>query len=448
MSGPQLPSDSTSFSADHARLKEPLETIQEAAGSLTVAREMLDPHDRETAESLDVVGRRLQAAEDELTTQLAEVESAARARQEERLLTRRLMAALPVPMLTTNAHGAIVDVNAAATELFGVSASFLTRKPVFAFIDPQTRRLARGLLNDVARARSMAEATLVIIPRDRDNLVPCQVTAMAVTGTTSGGDTSDLAAIAEVSWVIDPQQSVDRPGAYHYALLELCRLGIGEADLRSVLRRVAELAAEGIPGVDAVSVMLGRPGDPDVLASSSALAQAADGLQHLAGMGPIFDAHRHGRPVVTTDPFDDSRWPQLAHIDANDRSLQAWLALPLAVAGQTSGVMALYGQSAPRAGLDSLIDLAQPYVAATETLVRDSQLMADMARVRDELEEALRSRAVIDQAKGMIMITRGCDAGEAFSVLVQMSNTSNRKIRDLAQSFVEEASVKGPRLPG
>jgi AmiR/NasT family two-component response regulator len=68
--------------------------------------------------------------------------------------------------------------------------------------------------------------------------------------------------------------------------------------------------------------------------------------------------------------------------------------------------------------------------------------------VRDELNEALTSRAVIDQAKGMIMQAQGCDADEAFSLLVRMSSHSNRKVRDLAREFVDHAGDRSkPQRP-
>jgi AmiR/NasT family two-component response regulator len=63
------------------------------------------------------------------------------------------------------------------------------------------------------------------------------------------------------------------------------------------------------------------------------------------------------------------------------------------------------------------------------------------AHVAEQLQAAMKSRAVIEQAKGIVMAQRGCDAEAAFDVLVQLSQASNRKLRDIAEVMV--AAVAG-----
>jgi AmiR/NasT family two-component response regulator len=53
------------------------------------------------------------------------------------------------------------------------------------------------------------------------------------------------------------------------------------------------------------------------------------------------------------------------------------------------------------------------------------------------LDMAMQSRAVIEQAKGILMSQRRCDATEAFSLLAAASQRSNRKLRDIAQAIVD-----------
>ena len=86
---------------------------------------------------------------------------------------------------------------------------------------------------------------------------------------------------------------------------------------------------------------------------------------------------------------------------------------------------------------DRTVELARPYVVAAQTLIRDSRLVAELVSLRDNLTSALTSRAVIDQAKGIVMAKRGCTADEAFRVLTRLSNRSNRKLRDIAAEVVE-----------
>ncbi|MEU4251440.1 ANTAR domain-containing protein [Amycolatopsis sp. NPDC026612] len=70
----------------------------------------------------------------------------------------------------------------------------------------------------------------------------------------------------------------------------------------------------------------------------------------------------------------------------------------------------------------------------------------DPAAENAQLREALSSRAVIEQAKGMVMLLRGCPAAEAFGVLVAVSQQTNVKLRDVAAVVVAAGSNAGPSL--
>jgi AmiR/NasT family two-component response regulator len=59
-------------------------------------------------------------------------------------------------------------------------------------------------------------------------------------------------------------------------------------------------------------------------------------------------------------------------------------------------------------------------------------------KVAEQLQAAMASRAVIGQAKGILMGTRGCSAEDAFDILVKLSQDSNRKLREVAQVLVDQ----------
>jgi predicted GTPase len=72
------------------------------------------------------------------------------------------------------------------------------------------------------------------------------------------------------------------------------------------------------------------------------------------------------------------------------------------------------------------------------------QMQEELSAVEHELEglrTAMMTRGVIEQAKGMLMLRRQCDADEAFGVLVELSQTSHRKLVEVAQTLVREWSV-------
>lgn len=256
--------------------------------------------------------------------------------------------------------------------------------------------------------------------------------------------TAERLAVVRQAVELLQEEVSDRPdeSRYRATIVELCRIGAADADLRGLLRHVAELAAEGLPHVAAASVVIGDPARPGVMASSSALAQSADGLQHRAGEGPVFDAFARGETTGTAALFTDARWPHLARISHLDRCTQAVLALPVRHDRRTTGVVVLYSGPDSSFTADLLVQ-AGPYRAAVQSLVRDCHVLEQMALVRDQLSEALTSRAVIDQAKGMIMMSRGCTADEAFALLCRMSGAANRKVRDVARDFVAEHTRGG-----
>jgi hypothetical protein len=223
---------------------------------------------------------------------------------------------------------------------------------------------------------------------------------------------------------------------FRRAVTGLCELGVAGGDLRTLLRRVAELASEGIPGVDAASVVVGDPAEPELLATSSTLAQSGDGVQHLAGGGPTFEAYRSGRVAATGDLCGDPRYEALSRCGPAD--VCSCVALPVAVDDDPACVVTLYARGAEALDAPATGEAAGPFVATAGSLVRDARLVTALVTERDQLQEGMRHRAPIEQAKGMIMATRGCGPDEAFRVLVRLSNVGNRKLRDVARQYVAD----------
>ena len=239
----------------------------------------------------------------------------------------------------------------------------------------------------------------------------------------------------------------------HGALTDLAALAVADGDVRTVLRRVAELAAGGVPGVDAASVAVGDPAAPELLATSSTLAQSGDGVQHMTGSGPAFDAYRSGRLTATGDLCGDPRYPALAR--CTPAEVRSAVALPVVATGTTIGVVMLYARDREALGAPVTAEAAAPFVAAAGARVRDARLVAALVTERDQLQDGLRHRAPIEQAKGMIMARQGCGPDDAFRVLVRLSNVAIRKLRDVAREYVADprplaaggAPVRG-RRPG
>lgn len=218
------------------------------------------------------------------------------------------------------------------------------------------------------------------------------------------------------------------------ALRGLPALSAVDEDLRPVLGRLAALVVQGIAAAHGASIAVGRPDEPELLASSGRSAQAADGAQHHAGVGPSWDAYGSGRPVCSARFGADARWPGLAAPAGTD----GVLALPIDAAGSLAGVLALYGDAV--LGDPAELPRALPFAAAAGTLLHVHGTIVDLRRQDAQLRDALVSRAVIDQAKGILMARLGLSPEDAFAELTRLSQHANVKLREIARRLVAEVS--------
>jgi GAF domain-containing protein len=216
---------------------------------------------------------------------------------------------------------------------------------------------------------------------------------------------------------------------------QLSALPVQETDRQRLLGRMATLVRSAVPGADWVSITLGSPQDPQRLGSDSAEAQDFDGRQLRVQEGPCWLAHATGRPVVCSDVLADDRWPRLREI-ARDAAVRSVLAVPVRDGGEGTGVINLYGGRPDAFGPANrrIGELAAAAVTGVLQNVAEREALRSLAA---NLERALTSRAVIDQAKGVLMARLGVDADEAFARLVTLSSRLNVKVRDLARLVVE-----------
>jgi D-serine dehydratase len=118
------------------------------------------------------------------------------------------------------------------------------------------------------------------------------------------------------------------------------------------------------------------------------------------------------------------------------------VSVPLPVDGTFVGAFNAYACFAH--ALDpAAVKLGQDLGAYTTIVLNNAGLYFTVTTRADQLAQAMRSRAVIDQAKGILMGMRRCGADEAFDILVRLSQQSQRKLRDVAQALLEQTT--GPQ---
>jgi GAF domain-containing protein len=224
-------------------------------------------------------------------------------------------------------------------------------------------------------------------------------------------------------------------------LAQLAGVMLSEPDLPSALRRVTELAAGVVPRCDGASLTMRKEGRPVPAAADGDWASGLDDLQHREQEGPCIDCLREGSVMRVRDLAGDSRFPTYGP-RAAERGAHAVVSMPLAADGRTVGALNLYSRQADAfdgAGLA----LAELLAAHASLAVQAATAYYTNRDLAEQMREAISSRAVIEQAKGVLVAQRGCPPEEAFRLLVAASQRSNRKLRDIAQEVVAGAARDG-----
>jgi len=228
-------------------------------------------------------------------------------------------------------------------------------------------------------------------------------------------------------------------------LRELAQVALVDRSLPEVLGDIVAIAARGIPGAEASSITLLRAEKAYTAAHSGEMALAADELQYAHGYGPCMDAGRGGVLLRIDDMRTETRWPDyVAHVLTATPVLSS-LSVPLPYQGSAIGALNNYStKPAAFASPESLragTDVAEVIAVAVANADAHAQLF-DQAR---NMRVAMESRAVIEQAKGVLMAQRHVDAEQAFEILREASQRYNRKLRDIAAGIVESTAEPRPR---
>ncbi|MCU1692204.1 MAG: histidine kinase [Frankiales bacterium] len=221
-------------------------------------------------------------------------------------------------------------------------------------------------------------------------------------------------------------------------LSALALVVLGQDDLSSALTEIARIAVRTLPDCDGASMTMLEEGVPAVVAADGPWATALDELQHVEREGPCLDGTRTGVVFRVRDLAVEARWPFYSP-RAAALGARSMVSLPMAAEGKIVGALNVYSRE-PDAFDAETVALGEMMAAQAGVA---TQVAASFFRHRDlaeQLREAMQSRAVIEQAKGVLMATRRCDADTAFATLVELSQTSNRKLRDLAAAVVAEAA--------
>lgn len=223
------------------------------------------------------------------------------------------------------------------------------------------------------------------------------------------------------------------------AIAALSGLMIAEESLDSTLRLISTVANKTIIGCDCAGITLVEDGRVKSTACTDPLVAEVDADQYKTGEGPCVQAIRDNEIMLTGRASDDPRWDSFGELAERHGGIRSVLGIPLRIGDITMGALNLYGfetdafeEQDERVGA-----LLAGHAAVALVNVRAYEQVEERAA---SLERALKSRSIIEQAKGILMEREGCSDEEAFEMLVRASQTLNVKLREIAGELVRSTS--------
>jgi GAF domain-containing protein len=228
------------------------------------------------------------------------------------------------------------------------------------------------------------------------------------------------------------------------AYAELQRLLLDAPKTLPFLAEIAELAASLVPGSHC-GIILENGQHVATVATSDESAQRMEDLQYLIGQGPCLEALHTSEVVQVDDTELDARWGDY-NVQAAAQGVRCVVAVPLVIEGESVGALNLFGDSA---GCFSDLDLERVRAFARQATTALTLLKRQEGRIKldEQLRQAVATRAVIDQAIGVLMHANRIGSHEAMEVLRRSSQTSNRKLHAVAAELIRSMTGHAPDPP-
>lgn len=230
--------------------------------------------------------------------------------------------------------------------------------------------------------------------------------------------------------------------------VELADTLVDDFDVLDLLHILVDRSV-ALLGAEAAGLMVtGQGGEPEVVTASSEQADHLELVQLQTGEGPCLDCYRTGQPLVVPQlRLAEDRWPTFVPA-ATAAGFSSVIALPLRLRGQVIGGLNLFGTSDTPPVRDEHLPVAQSLADAATISILQERLVRSRGIVNEQLQHALDSRVVIEQAKGALSARLDISTPEAFELLRTHSRTTRRRLGEVAyevasgnwDAFVREAS--------
>jgi transcriptional regulator with GAF, ATPase, and Fis domain len=236
------------------------------------------------------------------------------------------------------------------------------------------------------------------------------------------------------------------------AFVELTDTMVADFDVIDFLHVLTSRSVELLDVSAAGLLLADLRGELRVVAASSEAVRLLELFQLQSDQGPCLDCFRSGRPVAAIDLSADRRWPRFAAA-AGQAGFAAVQALPMRLRDQIIGALNLF-RATPGAFDPASVRIGQALADVATIGLLNERSMRRSDTLNEQLQTALNSRVVIEQAKGKLAERLGIDMNQAFTLLRDQARNRNQRLSDLARAFVDGTqAVAGPgasaqRQPG
>jgi GAF domain-containing protein len=217
--------------------------------------------------------------------------------------------------------------------------------------------------------------------------------------------------------------------------VELADTLVADFDVVEFLTTLAHRCAELFEAAEAGVVLGDETGTLRSVASSSEAARMLDLFELQNQEGPCLDCFRTGLPIVNRSLADPGAWPRFAS-EAQRLGFRMVHAVPMRLRGTVIGAVNIFSTAVQHLSEDD-VAVAQALADVATIALLQERGIREARVLNEQLQSALHSRVLIEQAKGVLAERRQVDVGRAFELLRSHARSTNQKLGDVAIAVIE-----------
>ncbi len=221
------------------------------------------------------------------------------------------------------------------------------------------------------------------------------------------------------------------------SLTALSRLSLDWNKIEDLLVTIAGFAVQAIPRAEGAGLTMTETGRPDVIVKTADFVREIDAIQYGIKEGPCISAAASGTSMRSGSLGGDPRWPRFGP-RAGRLGVHSVLSLPLQTSSGVVGAMNIYAHTKD-AFDEGAEEAGQTFAVPAAIAVHNALILDQTNRLARNLQAALASRPIIDQAIGILRSRSGGTTEEAFGRLRSMSQADHVKLTTVAATIVDQA---------